>query len=353
MAGIKASTGNYESWLRTEVGADFVDADLDEKHRKMRSGPFAFLRATYWRWAETILQVCPDLASAPPTLAIGDTHLENFGTWRDADGRLIWGANDFDESAVMPYPLDIVRLAASAVLARGSKGPSIDDICDAVLSGYSKGLEEPQPVVLERDHKWLRKTIVVPEKERAKFWEKMTPPDNGSVPDRFRTALEGAMPDRARPRAVAPRTAGTGSLGRPRFLAIADWRGGPILREAKVLVMSAWSRAHACRVRAIRAQDIASGRYRAPDPHYRVTDGILVRRLSLNSRKIEADDHADLLLAPRMLNMMGREIANCHADDADCRSAIRDDTRGRGRAWLKRATRVAVESVEQDFADYA
>jgi len=31
-------------------------------------------------------------------LAVGDLHVENFGTWRDAEGRLIWGVNDFDES---------------------------------------------------------------------------------------------------------------------------------------------------------------------------------------------------------------------------------------------------------------
>jgi len=44
---------------------------------------------------------------------------KNFGTWRDGDGRLVWGVNDFDEAAVMPYPLDLVRLAASIRLAPG------------------------------------------------------------------------------------------------------------------------------------------------------------------------------------------------------------------------------------------
>ena len=28
--------------------------DLAEKHKKMADGAFQFLRATYWRWAETI-----------------------------------------------------------------------------------------------------------------------------------------------------------------------------------------------------------------------------------------------------------------------------------------------------------
>ena len=29
---------------------------------------------------------------APQVLSVGDLHLENFGTWRDADGRLVWGS---------------------------------------------------------------------------------------------------------------------------------------------------------------------------------------------------------------------------------------------------------------------
>lgn len=86
MTTILQSTRAYETWMRTQLGDDLVDADLDKKHKKMKSGGFVFLRATYWRWAETIFDICPQLASAPQVLAIGDTHLENFGTWRDEEG---------------------------------------------------------------------------------------------------------------------------------------------------------------------------------------------------------------------------------------------------------------------------
>jgi uncharacterized protein (DUF2252 family) len=50
-------------------------------------------------------------------LAVGDLHLENFGTWRDGLGRLAWGINDFDEAYPLPYTHDLVRLATSAFLA--------------------------------------------------------------------------------------------------------------------------------------------------------------------------------------------------------------------------------------------
>ena len=106
--GIRAANKAYERWLAHELRGDLVEGDVDKKHEKMRDSAFAFLRATYWRWAETILEVCPDLAKAPAVLAVGDIHLENFGTWRDAEGRLIWGVNDYDEAAEMPYLLDLV-----------------------------------------------------------------------------------------------------------------------------------------------------------------------------------------------------------------------------------------------------
>lgn len=355
IAAINISAKAYESWLKTAIGPDFVDADLDEKHRKMRASAFGFLRATYWRWAEIILDICQDLSDSPEILAIGDTHLENFGTWRDAEGRLVWGVNDFDDAAIMPYPLDLVRLAASALLAGDDAGPSVDDICDAILGGYEAGLSGPTPLVIERDYKWLRKAILLPEPERAAFWDKfdrIKTTATGSVPLRYRNALRAAMPDPDGSPVIAPRAVGTGSLGRPRFVARDDWKGGPVLREAKALVISAWSLRFNPGTTTILAGEIASGRFRAPDPHYHVTDGILVRRLSPNSRKIEANDADATLLSRGMLEMMGREIANCHADDPAGLAAVRGDFPRRKKGWLRRAAKAAAQTIVQEQAQF-
>ena len=111
MATIHQSARQYEDWLRKQLHGDVREQDLAKKHDKMRESAFVFLRATYWRWAETIFDVCPDLTDGTEVLAVGDIHLENYGTWRDVDGRLAWGVNDFDEAAEMPYGLDLVRLA--------------------------------------------------------------------------------------------------------------------------------------------------------------------------------------------------------------------------------------------------
>src|SRR5215831_14231198 len=103
------STDAFETWLRKQLKGELVEKDLNEKYDRMCENPFPFLRATYYRWAETILTECPKLAEAPEVVAVGDIHLENFGIWRDEEGRLIWGVNDFGEAAKMPYALDLVR----------------------------------------------------------------------------------------------------------------------------------------------------------------------------------------------------------------------------------------------------
>ncbi|RUM01270.1 DUF2252 family protein [Rhizobium chutanense] len=354
MTTISQSVRNFESWLAGELGADLVEDDLREKHDKMRSDDFVFLRATYWRWCEIILDIRPELAGAPEVLAIGDTHLENFGTWRDAEGRLVWGVNDFDDAAVMPYALDLVRLAASAILARNGDGPSVRMIGDVILAGYRRGLENPLPIILERDHKWLRKALMLPNSERRQFWEKYETltPGKTEAPVAYTKALADALPPGSGPFVAKPRSAGTGSLGRPRFVAYAEWRGGPVLREAKALLPSAWSLRHRPQCTAIHAGEIAGGRMRSADPHYSVSGRILVRRLSPNSRKIEIDKHPEVLLSATMLELMGFEIANCHSDDAAAAATILQDLQARGSEWLHEAARAAASSVSAEQKAY-
>src|SRR5437763_16444928 len=60
---IRKSVRAYERWLRAGVKGQLVEKDVERKRKLMRQGPFPFLRATYWRWAETILDVCPDLGN--------------------------------------------------------------------------------------------------------------------------------------------------------------------------------------------------------------------------------------------------------------------------------------------------
>ena len=134
------SNQEYEAWLKTTL--EIVPADLKEKHTLMAQDVFSFLRATFFRWCQLFPEVCPEFDKAPQTLAVGDLHVENFGTWRDAEARLVWGINDFDEVATMPFSIDLVRLATSAHLAinAGHLGLEHKEACLAIAQGYKEGL---------------------------------------------------------------------------------------------------------------------------------------------------------------------------------------------------------------------
>ena len=105
MEDIHRATRRYEQWLGGKI--PLVRADLRAKNERMRLGPFLFMRATFYRWCQlwqAKQKELGDAARAAPVAAVGDLHLENFGTWRDSDGRLIWGINDFDETTWRSSP---------------------------------------------------------------------------------------------------------------------------------------------------------------------------------------------------------------------------------------------------------
>ena len=142
----------------------------------MAEAVFPFLRATFYRWMQIWPEVCPDLAKAPRVLAVGDLHVENFGTWRDLEGRLVWGVNDFDEAAVLPYTIDLVRLATSALFAieEGHLAVKPKDACASILQGYEESLAHGgRPYVLEEENAWLRQIATGVLRDPVHFWKRM------------------------------------------------------------------------------------------------------------------------------------------------------------------------------------
>ena len=69
-APIVAATVDYEGWLHTHIPV--VQPDIRLKHEQMADSLFAFLRATFYRWASLWSEVCPDLVKTPRVLAVGD-----------------------------------------------------------------------------------------------------------------------------------------------------------------------------------------------------------------------------------------------------------------------------------------
>ena len=337
----------YEAWLRGNCAA--VEPDLEYKHERMARDPFVFLRATFFRWAGTIEAICPTLSDAPVVLSVGDMHVENFGTWRDAEGRLIWGVNDFDEAAFMPWPFDLVRLATSIRLA---PDPAVGNrvAAEALLHGYRRGLRDPRPTLLDENETWMRRFVVCSNADRHKFWDEIgrLPRLSEPPPGAVRHALTRALPKQAAIVHFATRRAGGGSLGRPRFVVIAVWRGGQVVREAKALLPSAWDWAHGRADMPIRFGDLAFGTYRAPEPYLALREGYLVRRLAADSRKVDLTQLRHAGLTERLLEAMGFDIGAIHAAGSE-RGQIRDDLETRPANWLREAAHDAAAFVREDF----
>ena len=109
-------------------------------------------------------------------LAIGDLHIENSGTWRDEESRLICGVNDLDEAWPGAYTLDLVRLTTSAYLAVSGEhlGLTRREAAEAIEEGYRDALAAGgKAFVLAEDHQWLRLLALSKLRDPVRLWEKM------------------------------------------------------------------------------------------------------------------------------------------------------------------------------------
>jgi hypothetical protein len=349
---ILEATQKYERWLARWV--PLLRADLDLKHRLMAADVFSFLRATFYRWAQLWPEVCAELAGAPAVLAVGDLHVENFGTWRDAEGRLIWGVNDFDEVVTLPYAQDLVRLATSALLAREESRLTLSPrgACESIVEGYTQGLREGGgAAVLAERYRWLRDLAIVRLKDQRPFWDHMRALRTVSAraEPRARRLLQAAMPCRGLEVRIVHRVAGAGSLGRERLVALANWRGGMIAREAKPLAPSAWLWARNERLLPTRYAELIDCAVRVPDPFLHVEGKWLVRRLAPDCSRIELASLPRGHDENRLLWMMGWDTANMHLGTPKQRKRILADLAKRKGPWLARAARKMAQALERDW----
>jgi hypothetical protein len=350
---IVEATRRYDRWLARRLPA-IVQRDLRVKHRRMAEEPFAFLRATFYRWAQVWPQLCPDLAGAPRVLGVGDLHLENFGTWRDGEGRLIWGINDFDEATSLPYTNDLIRLCTSALIAIGESQleTPVRRACDSVLEGYAESLRKGgTPVVLAERNRWLRDLAVGRLKEQRSYWERLLALKPVSVrpTPAVRRLLRKALPEDKLSHRIVHRQAGLGSLGRQRFTALAHWRGGMVAREAKALTTSAWWWLSDQEDPPIQYVQIAARAVRVADPFLRFHDGWVVRRLAPDCSRVELQHLTGVQDECKLLRMMGWETANVHLGSSSQRAAILSDLRKRKGDWLCAAARRMRDATLEDW----
>lgn len=255
-----------ESIVAANRGSD--PALLLRKYAAMRQTPFSFMRGACQLFYASLPRV-ETLSGAPPAWLCGDLHVENFGTYKGDNRLTYFDVTDFDEAALGPVTLDLVRFLASIRVGAEEWGVPRDDaeaLVQRSLVAYSTELSVGKPSWIEREsargtvkrlfaqvagrsrsellgrytsRKGKRRrlvidgqhTLAVTAEERAGLDHMI-----GTIADAARDAEYFRIVD------VAHRIAGIGSVAFPRYVALLEGRGSPdrnVLLDIKLAHASA------------------------------------------------------------------------------------------------------------------
>ncbi|WP_328342745.1 DUF2252 domain-containing protein [Micromonospora sp. NBC_00421] len=129
--------------LSEEFGASMAldPAAFRRKFRKMAASPFSFYRGSAALfYADQRGDFADDAFLDERTSRVwihGDLHAENFGTYMNGSGHLVFNVNDFDEAYVGPFSWDLKRLAASVALLGYAKALS-DRAIGELVTGFAR-----------------------------------------------------------------------------------------------------------------------------------------------------------------------------------------------------------------------
>jgi uncharacterized protein (DUF2252 family) len=139
------SRADFISDVLTREFGDLMALDpaaFRRKFRKMAASPFAFYRGSASLfYADQTGAYRDDTFLDERTSRVwihGDLHAENFGTYMNSSGQLVFNVNDFDEAYVGPFIWDLKRFCASVALIGYSKALS-DDVITELVSTFARG----------------------------------------------------------------------------------------------------------------------------------------------------------------------------------------------------------------------
>ena len=109
------------------------------KYRKMARDPHAFYRGTTCLFYNDVTSETDDWSrhGAERIWIHGDLHVENFGTYLNSDGRLVFDINDFDEAYLGRFTWDLQRFAASLALVGWQKALP-EDAVRKLIARYAR-----------------------------------------------------------------------------------------------------------------------------------------------------------------------------------------------------------------------
>ena len=129
-----------------EAFAPLIDRDaraFRRKFVKMARDPFAFYRGSaplFYRDVCRLEDPWADEATRRVWIQ-GDLHAENYGTYMDGAGILVFDVNDFDEAYLGHFTWDLKRIAASLALLGFSKALS-DGTIREMIESYGRAYLE-------------------------------------------------------------------------------------------------------------------------------------------------------------------------------------------------------------------
>ncbi|MGX6602900.1 DUF2252 domain-containing protein [Micromonosporaceae bacterium Da 78-11] len=130
-------------------------AAFRRKFRKMAASPFAFYRGSASLfYADQTGAYADDSFLDERTSRVwihGDLHAENFGTYMNSSGQLVFNVNDFDEAYVGPFSWDLKRFSASVALIGYQKALSDDSISELVRTFAQAYLTELRAIAAGGD----------------------------------------------------------------------------------------------------------------------------------------------------------------------------------------------------------
>jgi uncharacterized protein (DUF2252 family) len=240
---------------------------LRRKFGLLRADPYAFYRGTCHLFYGNLPRG-KVLVEAPSVLLCGDLHLENFGAYKGDNRLAYFDLNDFDEAALAPFSLELLRfvtsihvaaeyLNLSARQAAGLCGLYLERYRHWILDGKARWLERSTAEGMVRDllrgvMKRTRRKLLKARTTRSGAGRRLRL-DGRALPlakgerGRLKTFIEGFGAGRGeahfyRMLDAARRVAGNGSLGLERYVLLVEGKGSPhgnFLLDLKLAVPSA------------------------------------------------------------------------------------------------------------------
>jgi len=386
-----------ESVLAFNAGRD--PERLAMKLARMRLSPFIFLRGTCHRFYARLPRV--DLLSKAPLAWIcGDAHLENFGTYKGDNRLAYFDINDFDESALAPVSLDLLRFLCSILLAGDSVRATANEsilLCHEFIEAYGATLESGKACWIERETaQGLVRCLLdeVRDRRRPEFLDRrthckgrqrqivcdgkhalpVTLAQRGQV-TRLIDKIAASEPDPAffEVLDVARRIAGTGSLGVDRFIILVRGKGSPDgnylldLKQALPSEAQRWSKAAqpAWSSEADRVVSLQRRMQAVPMAFLNAIswerDSYILRGLQPNEDRVALGVEGTALKSIKgAINVMGRVMASAHLRSSGRQgSDIADRLVGYGASraqWRESLVEMAQsysDDVESDWRAYA